>query len=429
MAKAILSITEYIDENNIENNNDIFNPEFIHKYKRLILGQASYKKPKELNKLWKKIKYYSQSYRMRVGYCILTGIIPPLCLKGIVMSDSIINKYYNNSIVKFIIGEYNIKHYLRHYRLYLCYKIEYYIDNAINGELQCNNTIYPEKHKNIVFGKEKCLHKSKKFVLDYGKSITRAGIKKYYMKYRGKYIVLFDSEEIRRKPILLLFNRIKNNMLLHQYKIFCLELDYNDELRKPNHQLFAYCNFRHISRSKYSKYKKLYDDAQIYFYEYVMETKYRKSYNDFLKLKIKKDLLYPFIKMPKNKRLLTKMINKTFKKYCVEFLETYVPSDIDETHIRFYKQEFLDCNIPQLTSHITSLFQTEVVNENITEVVNENITEDANQCCICLESGASTHIFVPCGHKCICEGCVSIQYWDKCPMCRQTITGQPIKVY
>jgi hypothetical protein len=99
MDKAILSITEYIDENNIENNNDIFNPEFIHKYKRLILGQASYKKPKELNKLWKKIKYYSQSYRMRVGYCILTGIIPSLCLKGIVMSDSIINKYYNNSIV------------------------------------------------------------------------------------------------------------------------------------------------------------------------------------------------------------------------------------------------------------------------------------------------------------------------------------------
>jgi len=49
---------------------------------------------------------------------------------------------------------------------------------------------------------------------------------------------------------------------------------------------------------------------------------------------------------------------------------------------------------------------------------------EATECCICLDARA-THIFVPCGHVCICKECKT-PYKNgtklECPMCRKEFT-------
>ena len=69
--------------------------------------------------------------------------------------------------------------------------------------------------------------------------------------------------------------------------------------------------------------------------------------------------------------------------------------------------------------------------EKFREIIEDKtpVESQNKSCCICMEDGASTHLFVPCGHKCICEECVSLQVWEECPVCRQKLTRQPIKVY
>ena len=50
-----------------------------------------------------------------------------------------------------------------------------------------------------------------------------------------------------------------------------------------------------------------------------------------------------------------------------------------------------------------------------------NIENNATECCVCLDAHA-THIFLPCGHFCICKTC-KIPYENgtekECPMCRE----------
>eukprot|EP00960_Hanusia_phi_P055679 763033-Hanusia_phi.AAC.1 len=43
--------------------------------------------------------------------------------------------------------------------------------------------------------------------------------------------------------------------------------------------------------------------------------------------------------------------------------------------------------------------------------------ENGNSCVICFE-GVSTHAYVPCGHRAVCEGC-SLMFASRCPICNQ----------
>lgn len=49
-----------------------------------------------------------------------------------------------------------------------------------------------------------------------------------------------------------------------------------------------------------------------------------------------------------------------------------------------------------------------------------------NECCICL-TNESTHIFVGCGHYCICKNCNNIYINNMCPKCK--VISKRIKVY
>ena len=51
----------------------------------------------------------------------------------------------------------------------------------------------------------------------------------------------------------------------------------------------------------------------------------------------------------------------------------------------------------------------------------KSIVNDEHCCCICLFDSINT-VLIPCGHACLCKGCV--QQYDKtlgCPICRTKI--------
>ena len=50
----------------------------------------------------------------------------------------------------------------------------------------------------------------------------------------------------------------------------------------------------------------------------------------------------------------------------------------------------------------------------------ESKVDSEGECVVCME-GENTHIFVPCGHKCVCEGCAVLIMESgaaQCPTCR-----------
>ena len=55
--------------------------------------------------------------------------------------------------------------------------------------------------------------------------------------------------------------------------------------------------------------------------------------------------------------------------------------------------------------------------------------EETGECVVCMD-GENTHAFVPCGHKCVCEGCALaiMQIAAECPTCRGEAT-EAIPVY
>ena len=50
--------------------------------------------------------------------------------------------------------------------------------------------------------------------------------------------------------------------------------------------------------------------------------------------------------------------------------------------------------------------------------------ERAQECGVCL-CERKTHMFTPCGHKCVCEGCADelLRRGDRCPVCRAALEG------
>ena len=53
-----------------------------------------------------------------------------------------------------------------------------------------------------------------------------------------------------------------------------------------------------------------------------------------------------------------------------------------------------------------------------------------SECLICM-NGPQTHVFVPCGHQCVCEACsetIMSEFSPACPVCRSPVE-QTVKVY
>ena len=58
------------------------------------------------------------------------------------------------------------------------------------------------------------------------------------------------------------------------------------------------------------------------------------------------------------------------------------------------------------------------------------VPAEESECVVCMDSPC-THIFIPCGHKCVCGTCGELVFADmdkRCPTCRQVSTGV-YKVY
>ena len=54
-------------------------------------------------------------------------------------------------------------------------------------------------------------------------------------------------------------------------------------------------------------------------------------------------------------------------------------------------------------------------------------TNESKECVICWSS-KKTHAFIPCGHMCVCDGCVASIQDHKCPICRMA-SQQIVKIY
>lgn len=50
------------------------------------------------------------------------------------------------------------------------------------------------------------------------------------------------------------------------------------------------------------------------------------------------------------------------------------------------------------------------------------LADDGLSCVVCMNA-ASTHAFVPCGHRVLCESCAAIPNLDLCPLCRTQKSG------
>ena len=53
---------------------------------------------------------------------------------------------------------------------------------------------------------------------------------------------------------------------------------------------------------------------------------------------------------------------------------------------------------------------------------------DLSICVVCL-ADERTHILIPCGHMCLCEGCATGLQWSTCPMCRADASGGVFRVW
>ena len=51
------------------------------------------------------------------------------------------------------------------------------------------------------------------------------------------------------------------------------------------------------------------------------------------------------------------------------------------------------------------------------------ILEDSPECIICWEAGANV-VLQPCGHLCVCLGCVELLKGALCPMCRGEVLSK-----
>ena len=54
-------------------------------------------------------------------------------------------------------------------------------------------------------------------------------------------------------------------------------------------------------------------------------------------------------------------------------------------------------------------------------------TQEKEECVICWSS-KKTHAFIPCGHMCVCDGCVASIQDHRCPICRMA-SQQIVKIF
>lgn len=75
----------------------------------------------------------------------------------------------------------------------------------------------------------------------------------------------------------------------------------------------------------------------------------------------------------------------------------------------------------ELDSHMDACLGTKS-QSSADAAVGPRVLDPAQRCVICLDA-AKTHLIHPCGHKCICEGCVTSVRRElrKCPVCRRYV--------
>lgn len=115
-----------------------------------------------------------------------------------------------------------------------------------------------------------------------------------------------------------------------------------------------------------------------------------------------------------------------------EFYSKY--EEIQETSVIEEMQQKLSINSKKsiVAGENESNNESESDNEgnnksNKNEDKNEGKNEGKKECVICLEN-EKTHVFIPCGHHAICGKC-SKRVWSNCPVCRSSLTSQPIKIF
>ena len=59
------------------------------------------------------------------------------------------------------------------------------------------------------------------------------------------------------------------------------------------------------------------------------------------------------------------------------------------------------------------------IHAELQEAFVEASTKSGTECVVCLE-GEAVLAIMPCGHRCVCEGCATLQI-PRCPMCRQPV--------
>ena len=226
-----------------------------------------------------------------------------------------------------------------------------------NGTTNDGQYGFLKKYYNITFKKsnEKSFTEINKRESD-GITIKK---KHYFTKYTGDYILYYNNSHITTYPAyyswssLLLFGEITPYKPLSKYYV---KVKKNDSWGRLGKSL----KFRSQDDVWADVYRwhccgeTNHTELLLYYYEYVMDKCFLKSYHDFLNLKIKKKELYKYFNKPNDKLALTNLIDTKFKTFLTEFLITHSIKVIGDQYITFYEIEFLDCNIPILTHWIIS---------------------------------------------------------------------------
>lgn len=92
-----------------------------------------------------------------------------------------------------------------------------------------------------------------------------------------------------------------------------------------------------------------------------------------------------------------------------------VKLDIHQTHLAVKLSSLLNDFLKIIKKIIKINKKTITSRINLdTSITNKKIPES---CCVCFDR-PKTHVFVPCGHLCICSDCSSKLNSDNCPICQ-----------
>ena len=126
-------------------------------------------------------------------------------------------------------------------------------------------------------------------------------------------------------------------------------------------------------------------------------------------------------------KLITAIVNHQMEYSVTQNIYTIIDNDRTQSHI----------NITDIISSIAQEIHSSIAQESPSSFAQEipssfaqeipspiNDDTETNSLCIICMSNPSTHAFVPCGHKCICNSCYIRPNFEndirhKCPTCRQ----------